>query len=408
MATSQQLIKSTGTWWQVLLMVSVLVAAGCGGKPALKSPDTARTVRPSPAQPARPTPIKSEVSPTAPAELPVKAVPQTPPQKTSTLVKVFYATDRARSSQGDPYKMFGSKRGTLGYGACEIAVPTDQPTAKADPGSAAGKQPDKAEFRPALRRIAPRESDRFMSQVRMAVAKSPRRSAFVFVHGYNVSFAEAARRTAQLSVDLGFDGAPIFFSWPSKARKDAFAADEAEVEWAQPDLKEFLKELAQKSKARNIYLIGHSMGNRALTKAYLYLSSERPELAKQFREVILVAPDHDADQFRRDIAPGLVSAGARTTLYTSSQDPALNAASKFQDYLRAGDSGPSQPIYEGIETIDASRVNTSLTGHAHVTDRSSVLSDIYRVIREGKRAGERSGLQAVNDVSGRYWRLKKR
>jgi Alpha/beta hydrolase of unknown function (DUF900) len=34
------------------------------------------------------------------------------------------------------------------------------------------------------------------------VAASPSRDAFIFVHGYNVSFPDAARRTAQIAFDL--------------------------------------------------------------------------------------------------------------------------------------------------------------------------------------------------------------
>jgi len=322
------------------------------------------------------------------------------------VVRVFYATDRSRSSQGDPYRMFGNKRGSLSFGICEVVLPGKplaRPEAQGVGQPAGGKG---AEFRPALRKIAPRDGDEFMNQLKAALARSPRKSAFVFVHGYNMSFAEAARRAAQLSLDLNFDGVPILFSWPSKGRLDAFAADEVDVEWAQPDLKEFLKELSLKSRARRIYLIGHSMGNRALAKAYIYLRSERPELSKPFKEVILVAPDHDADRFRQEIAPYLAGAASRTTLYTSSRDPALKASSKFQDYLRAGDSGPSQPIFDGIDTIDASRVNTSLAGNPGA-ERSGLLGDLHRLIHDGKRTEQR-GLQAVQDVAGRYWRLKGR
>jgi esterase/lipase superfamily enzyme len=36
------------------------------------------------------------------------------------------------------------------------------------------------------------------------------KDAFVFIHGYNVSFEDAARRTGQFAYDLKFVGAPIF------------------------------------------------------------------------------------------------------------------------------------------------------------------------------------------------------
>jgi hypothetical protein len=54
--------------------------------------------------------------------------------------------------------------------------------------------------------------------------------ALVFIHGFNVSFAEAAVRAAQLGVDLGVPGATAFFSWPSRGSLTAYAADEATIE----------------------------------------------------------------------------------------------------------------------------------------------------------------------------------
>jgi esterase/lipase superfamily enzyme len=238
------------------------------------------------------------------------------------------------------------------------------------------------------------------------IAKSSKKSAFVFVHGYNVTFADAAKRTAQMKYDLGFDGATIFFSWPSKGKMDAYPADEADVEWAQPDLKEFLKDVAGKTKAKNIYLIAHGMGSRALTKAYVYLISERPELKKVFREVILVAPDIDSDVFKRDIAPALAASGNRTTLYTSSKDLALKASNKFQAYPRAGDSGSNLTLFNGIETIDATNVHTGLNRHTNIADNSSIIADIYYLIRDGKKPAERFGLKTINASTGQYWSFR--
>ncbi|GFO70299.1 hypothetical protein GMLC_38780 [Geomonas limicola] len=385
---------------KLVLLVVLLLCTSCG-RP-LAGQHATPTQQPAP--PSNQTTRVPEPAPAPPAPVPATSVQQAPPQASFTLVRVFFATDRARSTSSDPYKMFSAKRGPLSFGSCEIALPLNPPEA----GNASGQDtPGKTASRPALRRVVPRERTELLNQLRSALAKTGKRNLLIFVHGYNVGFADAARRTAQLSQDLNFDGVAAFFSWPSKGRSEAFSADETDVEWAQPDLKEFLKEVTLKTRVKNVYLIGHGMGNRALAKAFIYLNSERPDLARQVRELVLVAPDHNADLFRSELAPSLSAAPIRTTIYASSRDPALKAALKYQDYLRAGDSGPSQPIYEGIDTIDASRVDTSLATPSKGANRSSILSDIHRVIHDGKKAYERSGLQAVNDVSGRFWRLKK-
>ena len=53
------------------------------------------------------------------------------------------------------------------------------------------------------------------AQKRLDAASVFPKQVFVFVHGFNVSFENALRRTAQIAYDLNFDGAPFLFSWPS-------------------------------------------------------------------------------------------------------------------------------------------------------------------------------------------------
>jgi len=395
---------------QALLMITFFLLAGCT-KPTATLGPPAPLPRDAAAQPkgtgAGPATATSSPQPAAAAsETGDKSVAQ---EKNIAVIRVYYATDRSRSSQADPSKWFDGRRGALSYGSCEITVPRDTKMARQEAAAGARLEFEESlDSHPVLHRIHPRKYEAYLEQLKTVIAKSAKKSAFVFVHGYDVTFAEAARRTAQLKYDLGFDGAPIFFSWPSKGRADAFSADEADVEWAQPDLKEFLKELAGKTGAGNIYLIAHGMGNRALAKAYIYLISERPELKKVFREVILVAPDVDADLFKRDIAPALAASANHTTLYTSSKDPALKTSNKFQNYPRAGDSGPNLVLFDGIETVDATGVRTGLAGHSYPADHASVISDLYFLIRDGKRPGERAGLTEVNGSGGLYWRFRNR
>jgi len=381
-----------------LVLASFLPVAGCSPMPASQGGTTLPSARTS-----------AQVIAPAQSELKSKEDKKAALKKSSALVRVYYATDRSRASQTGTANFFGGQRGTLSYGSCEVSIPRYQKTAAQEELKGASQElSQQSDNQPVLRKVAPLEYDDYLSRLGMTIAKSNKKSAFVFVHGYNVTFADAARRTAQMKYALGFEGAPIFFSWPSKGRSAAYPADEADVEWAQPDLKEFLKDLAAKSKAQNIYLIGHSMGNRALAKAYIYLISERPELKKVFREVILVAPDIESDQFKRDIAPALAASANRTTLYCSSNDVTLKASTKFRNNPRAGDSGSNLILFDGIETIDATNVNTGLMRYFRISDNSSVLADIYLLIRYGKKPSERSGLKTVNASLGQYWRFRSR
>jgi len=209
-----------------------------------------------------------------------------------------------------------------------------------------------------------------------SVEAQPGKSGLVFVHGFDVSFAAAARRTAQIAYDLGFDGPAFFFSWPSKAELSAagYRTDETNVDWATSDLVEFLRVITATARLERVHVIAHSMGNRALVSAILKLAQEPQPGRAHIHEVILTAPDIDADVFVRDILPVPRNVG-RITMYSSSRDLALWSSKSYHGgYRRAGDSEGTVTIAPGVDTIDASAVDTDLgVGHSYYAENRSVL-----------------------------------
>jgi esterase/lipase superfamily enzyme len=99
-----------------------------------------------------------------------------------------------------------------------------------------------------------------------AKAASGQSSALVFLHGFNVTFEEAAIRAAQIGFDLKVQGATAFFSWPSCGKVAKYAADEANIEASEPFITDFLIDFAENCGADRIHLIAHSMGNRGLLR----------------------------------------------------------------------------------------------------------------------------------------------
>lgn len=226
----------------------------------------------------------------------------------------------------------------------------------------------------------------------------------VFIHGYNVSFEDAARRTAQMSSDLKFAGAPVFYSWPSQAELLKYRVDEKHVELSVDQLKAFLLAIARDSKADAINLVAHSMGNRALTDALKEMDVVTAEQEQLFNQVILAAPDIDADIFKQRIAPAIVTKAKHITLYASSKDLALVASRRFNSGdPRAGDAGENLVVVPGIETIDVSSGDSSLMGHSYYGDNVSVLRDIEYLLRD-QPASSRRFLERVSlhgDLA--YW-----
>ncbi len=328
-------------------------------------------------------------------------------QPQPSVVRVFYATDREVNAGASVHERFGSERATLSYGVCLVSIPPGH-----KPGELETPSLLRLEFNedPAkhvvLFKATPQPKDAFFSELSARVRRSPVQQAFVFIHGYNVTFEQAAQRTAQMSYDLGFDGAAVFYSWPSQGTLEGYTIDESNVEWTRANLKGFLVDFLAQSDAKRIHIIAHSMGSRAVANTITSLLTESAEARNRFGELIFTAPDIDADIFVRDIAPVLAKTQQATTLYSSSDDIALEASKEVNGYPRAGDAGEGLVVVPGIETIDATNADTSFYGHSYFAEAQSVLDDISRLINTGQRAHERPGLRAVETPRGIYWAIE--
>lgn len=318
-------------------------------------------------------------------------------------VKVFFATDRNLTGDKNPANMFGGKRSDITYGTCEVSIPRGHDTGVVESSFWGDEDPEK---HIALLSADILPKDKFFADLAARVHQSKKSTALIFVHGYNVTFEDAARRTAQMTYDLKFDGAPTFYSWPSRGKAGAYTVDEQSIEWAEANLRNFLDDYFTRSDAQHVYLIAHSMGSRALTRAVASLLRDKPALRNRLQEVILAAPDIDADVFKRDIAPALASTGKPVTLYASSNDWALKASKSVHGYPRAGDSGNNLVIVPGIETIDATNVDTDFLHHSYLAASESILSDMFYLMKNDSRADDRFGLRPIDVPPGRYWEIK--
>ena len=318
-------------------------------------------------------------------------------------VQVFYGTDRKPTGSQKPGEFYGGDRGKLEYGTCKVSIPEDHRMGEMESGSNPAKDVV------LLKRFS-LSADSFFQKMKSDMEGFHPKQAFVFVHGYNVSFEDAARRTAQMSYDLKFDGIPVFYSWPSQGKSSGYTADEENVRWTTPHLKDFLKDVAKRTGAENIFLIAHSMGNRALTGALgMFESDEEKKLLSVFRDIILAAPDIDAEVFTQEILPKMQKMDARITLYASSNDKALKLSKLIHGcYTRAGDA-KLPLVVKGIDTIDASDLETNILalGHSYYSEKRSVISDIYYLMKHRMPPSERFGLLPVKHPDGTYWIFKK-
>jgi esterase/lipase superfamily enzyme len=124
----------------------------------------------------------------------------------------------------------------------------------------------------------------------------------------------------------------------------------------------------------------------------------------KFDHVVLAAPDIDAGVFLQ-LADHFVKAAGKTTLYASSNDRALSLSKKFHGSPRAGDILDQRPVVVGgVDTIDASELDTDLLGHSYYGDHKSVVSDLFYLL-QGITPEKRFGLVQQQCINGLYWKF---
>jgi len=335
-----------------------------------------------------------------------------PVPKDFRIVRVFYATDRAPGGYAPDGKFQGylnerSADGSLAFGNCDVSVPYSHVLGSLETPTIwrleIHANPKKHFL---IRNCTPQSKVDFFKDIRALNEQSSTRAAFVFIHGYNVSFHQGVMRTAQLAVDLKFEGAAILYSWPSGAEVLPYSRDEESVGLTVPQLTTFLKDLAVMSGATVIHLIAHSMGNRALVAAMdrIQLTS-KPDTPK-FRQIVLTAPDIGKEEVLR-LSSVLQARAERVTLYASSKDKALLASTKLHGYTRAGYVVDRPFIFPGINSIDASSVRTDLLAHSVFATSRTVLTDLFELIHSGNDPDRRFGLEQLSAKEGKYWAFKK-
>jgi esterase/lipase superfamily enzyme len=260
-----------------------------------------------------------------------------------------------------------------------------------------------------LKNISELSETEFFEDVRQGIDASRSQSTFVFIHGYNVQFDDGLMRTAQIAKDLQFEGVPIFYSWPSHAKLALYTFDEAVVSWTVAHLDRFLTDICERTGARQIHVVAHSMGNRAmlgaLERIQLRRSSDK-QATPLFEQVVMAAPDVDVAELNNRYTESLTKVARHVTLYASADDGALKVSASIHGFVRAGLSGPHLKQLKGIEAIDVSPVDTSLLGHSYYGSSPLLIRDIRTIVQLGKPASLREWLTAEEHGGNRLWRFR--
>ena len=319
---------------------------------------------------------------------------------------VYFSTNRNVTGKTNLNKRFGSERSEPLWGVSTVAIPNDYPKAHSASfvhwNLPLKRNPEKY-LAVVNSQLMP--ENLFFRQVNADAQTKRKSQALVFIHGYNVTFERATRISAKLAYDLDLQGPSLLYSWPSEESAAKYTVDEVNLQWTQPAFTAFLSQLFAATDIEQFFLLAHSLGNRAMTRALIDLLAEHPDYAKRIGGVVLAAPDIDAAVFARDIAPVLIAYQIPITLYVSSRDLALIASGTLHGYPRAGEAGDGIVVLPGMDTIDATEAEAELLGHEYFSQGAHTIADIYQWLIEGKAAPQRDNLVAVESDQGRYWRI---
>jgi hypothetical protein len=171
------------------------------------------------------------------------------PEKADYLV--WYGTNRRPKDPGDIKKGYSAARDVVvRYGSCRVFIPKSHKNGSI--GSPWWKRLlTWTDDRLRLIDIGALPSDAYWAAVaaRLAAVTDQERNALIFVHGYNLSFEDAALRAAQIGFDLSIKGAMAFFSWPSQGVPARYPADEATIEASEGAIADFMTDFAERSGA---------------------------------------------------------------------------------------------------------------------------------------------------------------
>jgi esterase/lipase superfamily enzyme len=356
----------------------------------------------------RMTKAKPPALPPPVAELPPEMATQSaPPPPTAPvkkpIVKVFFATDRNHvpSSPG-PSKYFGTEENSdpdpdgqhLVTGFVNVSIPPLHKEGQLE-------RPFKfwiVEFKEdakkhiVLTELSVLKGEDFYGALRKEYGDrtADKRTALVFIHGFKNNFDDAAYRTAQLAYDLNFEGVPIMYSWPSQDNLLKYDNDRAQAKVSSPRLQYFLERIARESGAQRIHLVAHSMGNELLVSALGGLAQE-PDIQPLFDNVIMAAPDVDAKSFTKQTWLNIKGAARRFTLYASSDDWALKVSRQMKGgapFVRLGEAGGDLVVIPGLDTVDASGIDTNELGHSYYHCKK-ILDDVQLLMAKGWAPVER-------------------
>jgi esterase/lipase superfamily enzyme len=277
-----------------------------------------------------------------------------------------------------------------------------------------------------------------LNELGRRVAASGRTEIVVFVHGFNNSFDDAVKSSAQLCSDFGpKDFTCIALTWPAGGSKGAFMGynvDRESGEFSVSDVRKAVRIISNTPGLREWHFIAHSRGTDVLASALKELSiesyvSDTPMTKRKAGNIIFAAPDMDLDVAFSKLfspvsdpdllhghkaAPGVVLNPGRLhlTVYASDGDGALGMSEfLYGSQLRLGrldahsnpDAMRLAPHFADLADFISVEGGEGLIGHSYFLSNPRVRADMTALVRDHRKVGDPA--RPLIEIRRPFWYL---
>ncbi|SHJ86584.1 Esterase/lipase superfamily enzyme [Shimia gijangensis] len=256
---------------------------------------------------------------------PAPIIPQA--QFQDETVSVFVVTDRSRNAEG----YYGKERSQItSYNKTLVGIP---PNHEVGDSPKYNKKPNLNKHFAIAAETEFKSDQEFIRALRAELQTRPskEREVTLFVHGYYNGYSDSVYRTAQIAKDFENPGVSVAYAWPSAAHPAGYTYDRESVLFARDSMEKTLYLLTQAG-ARNILVMGHSMGGLLVMEALRQIELTHPGWTnRNIETVLLVSPDIAVDLFHEQL-DRIEELPNQFVVFTSQNDKAL----RFSSTLNAG------------------------------------------------------------------------
>ena len=277
-------------------------------------------------------------------------------------------------------------------------------------------------------------AEMFRSTLVKQLKLTPHKDVFIYVHGYQNTFDEAAFSMAELWHFLGRIGVPIIYTWPAGYPGIfGYTYDRESSEFTVYHLREVLGFISSFTEVDRIHLITHSRGTDVAVAAMRELTIAAraagidPLKKYKIHNLVLSAPDLDTQVMTQRIGGDRLAMSVnRFTVYSSPVDKAIGFASKLfesprgrlgtlemedlDDTLKAAaqssalDQRPGRiAVINFSGAADTENSQRDRYGHSYFRDAPTVSSDIVLMLRDDLNPGTPG--RPLEPIGLRFWSI---